>query len=131
MLSELPLQWMTLTAVYQGSLSNFLFGKNISFFLCAHVHKSHHLKVTQTALCGITFHISRVRKIPIEIICFLCLCFLSSVYMFFLWLLYWRLFCVFWRIFFFLILSFSVWDCDFLLMMVMVTQIRYNLITTR
>ena len=34
----------------------FLFGNNIYLFLCKHDHKSHLLKVTQTALCVISIH---------------------------------------------------------------------------
>ena len=120
--SEWALQWMTLT-----------FWKHIHIFLCTHDQKSHHWKVTQTTLWVIGIHSSQDCEVSNRnhfLILYLCvsnhlyIISSSSFLKAFLCLLRDTL------IFPLHIVSFSVWDCDFLLVM-LVVPICYCLIKPR
>ena len=129
---------MILIPVYQGSLYSFLFGKNI--FLSEHMIKNLITKKILKQLYGwLAFILHGIRLFLTEITCFFHISVFPTVYIFFLWLLFWRFFCLLKDmliILLFHIVSFSVWAYNILLMMMMmmmmmVCQIRYCFITTR
>ena len=136
---------MTLIPVYQGSMCGFLFEQHIYLFLCTHDQKSHHCNSNKSNKSKIKsnsnnsmgdWHSSFTGLGSFQhksLLFLLYLCVSNCLYILSLTSFLKAFLCLLkdMLILPFHIVFFSAWDCNFLLMIMIIIQIRYCLITSR